>query len=228
MSYGSNWFKACRTLFLEARQDKVPHDFFILITILDRVRYNGNNNQFQIGEAFIGLDEIAKLTRTTRQMVRSSLKRLQEKHVITVIRATNQGTVIRVNYASMYMNDQTTHQPSIKHQSTTNVDKIRKEREHIPPQGNTFSTIKEEIKKAFPKRNTPHPWTKGFAKLDSQLETNEDWGRFMKACCNYGASMLETGNVGTQFVKSFETFCTKGNWEDWVDVEAPAPAKEMY
>lgn len=127
--YGkSDWFKGCRVLFKECLDSGHQLDFFILCVILQRCRYNGNRQELEMGEAFIGIRELAKIVRASRKEVQTSLKRLEKKGATKSPQSSHKGTTIKVLLPSLY-EDTRRHEVATKSpQSRTNIDKIRRDK----------------------------------------------------------------------------------------------------
>lgn len=217
--YDNNWFKGSRVLFQECIDNGTPWDFFIMDIILHRVRYNGNQGNLAIGECFIGISEIGKLVGKDYKTTQRSIARLVFKSLIEARSEPHFGTKIKVVLHSAFTN-MSQHAATTKPTSgVINLDKTRQEENIFP----LFSTGQVYlIKEGYPKRLGSSTWNKGFEKLQKQ---KADPDLFLKACHNYKAQCEISGSIGTQFVKNFETFCTKGNWEEFVDLKIESNSK---
>lgn len=228
--YSNNWFKCSRTLFQEFIDDGNPKDFFVLTTLLLRVRWNGNRHNLEIGQVLMGLDEIGKIVGLSRNGVRGSLKRLEKKVQLRVMSRTASGTVIellnREAYSDIRDESKDINETQVVHLRSPNIDKTRQnKKKHMSI---ALSQI-EEIKNIYPQRSTPHNWNKGIVKLESQTTFDQShnlrlMNDFMTACKNYANHCAERQIVGSEFVKMFETFCTQGNWEPWADWRPTNPS----
>lgn len=219
--YDGNWFKGCRVLFQECIDNGTPWDFYVMDVILQRIRYNGNGKELEIGECFIGLRELGSLVGKDHKSIKRSLKRLEDKSLIRASSEPHMGTKIKVLYASAYSDTRPNRAPLKPQLRELNIEENRKEEiymSHLSAiednKAITNTHMAPQIKNAYPKRIGPTPWAKGFARLDKYIT---DWGAFLKACTNYAQHCDIEGLTGTKFVKGFDTFCTKGNWEEWVD-----------
>lgn len=204
-------------------------DFLIMDLILNRVRYNGNQQDLELGECFVGMDEIGSIIGKDDKFVKRALERLSKKGVLNAAPVPRKGTKIKVLYASAYNGDRRTNAAPTPHGWGSNLDKTRQEiyMSSVVPTSE-YTLEHTQIKDIYPQRSGPTPWNKGFEKLKKYIK---DLTPFIKACSNYAEHCKANDLVGTKFVKSFDTFCTKGNWEDWVDYvedNPSAPKDGMY
>lgn len=179
MKYGSNWFKGCRDLFEECIREGHPHDYFIFTIIVARARFNGNLNNLEIGQAFIGLDELGKLVRATRQEVRSSLKRLTSKHTVSLQVSNGLGTAVTILNPTFYKHVPTSKPTGINQLSTTNIDKIRLEKNSntMVFQSSSWNKYIELYTKKYNKNPTLNKqnekWSKELDALGSKEEVEQ-------------------------------------------------------
>ena len=66
--------------------------------------------------------------------------------------------------------------------------------------------------------------TPGLNLLTSQIKSDKDMDNFKKAVINYNA-YCKSENKEKTYIKHFSTFCSKGQWRDWIDYEGKRKLK---
>lgn len=216
-----------RVLFQECIDNKTPWDFFVMDVILHRIRYNGNKGNLGLGECYIGLRELGELVGKDHKSVSRSLKRLEMMRLIRASYEPHKGTKITVLLHSMYSRPDHTEAPVKTQLRELNIHNNTKQ-ENICVAASAESAFHSVIKNKYPKRKGTTSWAEGFARLKPQLKTASALESFYKAVDNYKAQCDQNQVSGTQYVKTFKSFCAKGVWEEFIDIEVAPAGPERY
>jgi len=144
-------------------------DISTTVTLLNvlaaRVRYNGNHgNDLEIGQSWMGSDEIAEVIGTTRQKVRTSLKLLE---MLTIIQSeTNQrGTTVTFLNKRIFCSEQPeVNQTLTKHQQLTDSTNTNTTKEQT-----LFILKQEDVERLCLAYNASRQ------EMDVELRAMEEW-----------------------------------------------------